>query len=144
VSVDGGGVATATAAGAGAGDSGESDVASPPVVIMKPTFVPSSPVKQEKTIVNSEAAAFFSSNRMAQLLQEEAKFRSASIVDSTQVQTPEPYKPRMSTAIDPSKVNQESRLSDEEFKAKLGVSREQFNAMPAWKQKQIKKDKGIF
>jgi len=138
-------VTTATAqlsVDSGAAPSSESS--SSPIVVMKPTFVPGQPVVQEKTIVNSDAAAFFQSNRIAQLLQEEAKYKTNSIVDTSHIAQPEPYQPRMSAAIDPAKLNQESRLSEEEFEAKMGMTRAAYNALPRWKQMQMKKDKRLF
>jgi len=94
--------------------------------------------------VNSEAASFFQSNRMDQMLQEEAKFKSNSIVDASHPVAPEPYQPRMSAAIDPTKLNQESRLSEEDFEQKMGMSRAVYNGLPRWKQMELKKTKKLF
>ncbi|XP_050978924.1 advillin [Labeo rohita] len=44
--------------------------------------------------------------------------------------------------VDP--THKERYLSDQDFQAILGISREEFDSLPQWKQKTIKKEKGLF
>jgi len=44
--------------------------------------------------------------------------------------------------VDPSRL--EKYLSDDDFVAHLGLSREDFMAAPRWKQLEIRKEKGLF